>query len=161
MTPRPAAARGALLFVSLRPAGWTVRGGAECGRRSPLPAPGRPLRPFRAAPQPHPAPHAGKGRRRTRLSPGAAQWRLRAGVARRVPCSRFARPPRGKKGLRPLDRASLGTAGCSSSRCSRRHTPADSVLSLSREGPPRERCQAGGGRSFLSEIPPSPASFLI
>lgn len=62
VTPRPAAARGALLFVSLRPAGWTVRGGAECGRRSPLPAPGRPLRPFRAAPQPHPAPHADVGR---------------------------------------------------------------------------------------------------
>lgn len=101
VTTRPAAARGVLLFASLRPAGWTVQG-AECGRRSPLPAPGRPLRPFRAAPQPHPAPHAGKGRRRARLSPGAAQRRLRAGGRPAGPLLPLRPPPAGEEGVTPL-----------------------------------------------------------
>lgn len=144
-------------FASLRPAGWTVRG------RSVAAAPLSRLRGGRSGPS---------GRRRSLIprhtqvraggEPGCLEALPRGGSGLGLPGgspARFSCPPRGKKGLRPLDRASLGTAGCSSSRCSRRHTLSDSPLS--REEPPRERCQAGGGRSFLSEIPPSPASFLI
>lgn len=111
VTPRPAAARGAFLFTF--PAARGVDGaGIECGRRSLLsPLPGRPLRPFRAAPQPHPAPHAGKGKPRARLCQGAAQKRLRAGVAWWVPG--FSRSPRGGgRGYAPWsEHPSLRTRG--------------------------------------------------
>lgn len=128
--------------ASLRPARWTVSG------PSVAVAPLAPLPGGRSGPS---------GRRRC-LSPlhtqvragdrpGCPEALLRAGVAWRVAGSRPHTPPREKKGLRPLDRASFGTAGCPSSRCSQLHIP--SVLGLSREEPPREPCQAGGGRSFL------------
>lgn len=60
VTARPAALPGARLLPPCGPRGGPGRG--RSGRRAPRPAPGRPLRPFRAAPQPRPAPHADVGR---------------------------------------------------------------------------------------------------
>lgn len=140
-------------LASRRPSGWTVRG------RSVAAALLYPLPGGRSGPS---------GRRRsliprhTQVRAGGGPGCLKAlagggsglGSPGGSPAPAPPAPRGGKEGLRPLNRASLGTAGCSSSRCFRRHTPSDSLLSLSREEPPREPCQAGGRSSFLSEIPP-------
>lgn len=120
-------------FASLRPAGWTVRG------QSVAAAPLSRLRSGRSGPS---------GRRRSLIPrhtqvraggrPGCLEALPRGGSGLGLPGgspASFSRPPRGKKGLRPLDRASLGTAGCSSSRCSRRHTLSDSFPCPGRSRP--------------------------
>lgn len=145
-------------FASLRPAGWTVRG------RSVAAAPLSRLRGGRSGPS---------GRRRSLIprhtqvraggGPGCLEALPRGGSGLGLPGgspARFSRPPAGEKRVTPLGPGITWDSWVLQLPL----LPAPHSLRLfplSREEPPRERCQAGGGRSFLSEIPPSPASFLI